>query len=101
MKSKITNGLLCGLLAGLASAGAFGQSFPTKPIRFILPFAPGGVADITARIMAQKMSENVGQQVVVENRPGAGMISSAQAVMASQPDGHIMVVAGNGSAIST
>ena len=84
-----------------ASFTASAQSFPTKPIRFILPFAPGGVADITARIMSQKMSENVGQPVLVENRPGAGMISSAQAVMASQPDGHIMVVAGNGSAIST
>ena len=84
-------------LAGAASA----QTFPTKPIRLIVPFAPGGVADITARIMASKMGENVGQQVVVENRPGAGMIASAQAVMAAQPDGHIMVVAGNGTAIST
>src|SRR6185312_11935905 len=69
------------LLLGLACVAASAQTFPTKPIRFILPFAPGGVADITARIMAQKMSENVGQQVVVENRPGAGMIVSAQAVM--------------------
>lgn len=92
------------LLAACALAvagGASAQTFPTKPIRFILPFAPGGVADITARIMASKMGENVGQQVVVENRPGAGMIASAQAVMAAQPDGHIMVVAGNGTAIST
>lgn len=103
MKAR-TRGLLrpaLSLVLGLACAAASAQAFPTRPIRFILPFAPGGVADITARIMAQKMSENVGQQVVIENRPGAGMISSAQAVMASQPDGHIMVVAGNGTAIST
>ncbi|MFM9967171.1 MAG: Bug family tripartite tricarboxylate transporter substrate binding protein [Burkholderiales bacterium] len=82
---------------GVASA----QNWPSRPIRFILPFAPGGVADITARIMAAKMSENIGQQVVIENRPGAGMIVSAQAALATEPDGHMMVIAGNGTAIST
>ena len=50
--------------SGLASA----QNWPVRPIRFILPFAPGGVADITARIMSQKMSENIGQQIIIENR---------------------------------
>ena len=82
---------------GTASA----QSWPSRPIRFILPFAPGGVADITARIMSQKMSENIGQPIVVENRPGAGMIVSAQAALQTEPDGHMMIVAGNGTAIST
>jgi tripartite-type tricarboxylate transporter receptor subunit TctC len=103
LKRQLCKALLGGVFAALATAssGAWSQSFPTKPIRFILPFAPGGVADITARILAQKMSENLRQQVVVENRPGAGMIGSAQAVMAAQADGHIMVVAGNGTAIST
>jgi tripartite-type tricarboxylate transporter receptor subunit TctC len=80
---------------------AAAQNWPTRPIRFILPFAPGGVADITARIMGQKMSENIGQQVVIENRPGAGMIISAQAALATEPDGHMMVITGNGTAIST
>jgi len=82
---------------GVASS----QNWPTRPIRFILPFAPGGVADITARIMAQKMAENIGQQVLIENRPGAGMIVSANAALAAEPDGHMMVIAGNGTAIST
>ena len=94
-------GVLVGIIAGLllgASAGA--QQWPTRPIRFILPFGAGGVADITARIMAQKMSENIGQQIIIENRPGAGMVMSAQAALATEPDGHMMVITGNGTAIS-
>ena len=105
-------GLESGLMRGLVRAGLVGllacwmgvaaaQNWPTRPIRFILPFAPGGVADITARIMGQKMSENIGQQVVIENRPGAGMIISANAALATEPDGHMMVITGNGTAIST
>ena len=89
--------LLLSFWAGVAAA----QNWPTRPIRFILPFAPGGVADITARIMGQKMSENIGQQVIIENRPGAGMIVSAQAALSTEPDGHMMVITGNGTAIST
>ena len=98
--NAISRGLLSMLLASLCTVAA-AQNWPTRPIRFILPFAPGGVADITARIMSQKMSENIGQQVVIENRPGAGMIVSAQAALATEPDGHMMVIAGNGTAIST
>ncbi len=90
-------GALLAFACGVVSA----QNWPAKPIRFILPFAPGGVADITARIMSQKMSENIGQQVVIENRPGAGMIISANAALQTEPDGHMMLVAGNGTAIST
>jgi tripartite-type tricarboxylate transporter receptor subunit TctC len=102
-RSTVRNGrriLLAVVLAGWV-AGASAQSWPTRPIRFILPFAAGGVADITARIMGQKMSENIGQQVLIENRPGAGMIASAQAAMQTEPDGHMMVITGNGTAIST
>jgi tripartite-type tricarboxylate transporter receptor subunit TctC len=77
------------------------QTWPNRPIRFILPFGAGGVADITARIMAQRMSENIGQQVIIENRPGAGMVVSAQHALATEPDGHMMVITGNGTAIST
>ena len=76
------------------------QSYPSKPIRFILPFAPGGIGDITARIVAQKMGENIGQQVVIDNKPGAGMIVSATAAMAANPDGYTMILAGNGTAVS-
>ncbi len=98
--NAISRGLLSMLLASLCTVAA-AQNWPTRPIRFILPFAPGGVADITARIMSQKMSENIGQQVVIKNRPGSGMMVSAQAALATEPDGHMMVIAGNGTAIST
>ena len=84
----------------VACAGATAQSFPTKPIRFLLPFGPGGIADITARQVAQKMSENLGQQVVVENRPAAGMIVSAMAALQAPADGYTMLLGGNGTAIS-
>ena len=90
---------LLSLAGWMGAAGA--QSWPSRPIRFILPFAAGGVADITARIMGQKMSENIGQQVLIENRPGAGMIVSANAALQTEPDGHMMVITGNGTAIST
>ncbi len=84
----------------LACGTAAGQEYPSKPIRFLLPFAPGGIGDLTARVVAQKMSENMGQNVVVDNRPGAGMILSATAALQSAADGYTMVLAGNGTAIS-
>ncbi len=86
-------------LAAICGAAA-AQAYPAKPIRFLLPFAPGGIGDLTARLVAQKMSENIGQQVLVDNRPGAGMIISATAAMQAPADGYTMVLAGNGTAIS-
>lgn len=79
---------------------AAAQTYPSRPIRFLLPFAPGGIGDLTARLVAQKMSESIGQQVVVENRPSAGMILSATSALQAPADGHMMVLAGNGTAIS-
>ena len=84
----------------MACGAAAAQGFPSKPIRFLVPFAPGGIGDLTARIVAQKLSVNLGQQVVVDNRPGAGMIFSATAAMQSAADGYTMILAGNGTAIS-
>ena len=80
---------------------AVAQTYPAKPIRFLLPFAPGGIGDITARVVAQKMSDNIGQQVVVDNRPGAGMIISATAALQAPADGYTMLLAGNGTAVTT
>src|ERR1700752_2001028 len=73
--------------------------FPTRPVRLILPFGPGGVADVTMRLLGQKLGEKWGQQVVIENRPGAGGVIAQQALLASPPDGHTMSVTGNGTAI--
>ena len=89
-------------MAALAGACgvANGQAYPAKPIRFLVPFAAGGIGDITARLTAQKMSENLGQQVLVDNRPSAGMIVTAEAALKAEPDGYTMVLTGNGTAVS-
>jgi len=73
--------------------------FPTKPVRLILPFGAGGVADVTMRLLGQKLTEKWGQQVIIENKPGAGGVLAQQALLASAPDGHAMSVTGNGTAI--
>jgi tripartite-type tricarboxylate transporter receptor subunit TctC len=75
-------------------------AWPEKPIRLVLPFGAGGVADVTARIMADKLSEKFGQRVYVENMPGPGGIAAARAVITSPPDGYTMAYVTNGTAIS-
>lgn len=76
------------------------SKYPDKPIRVILPFGPGGVADVTMRLVAQKLTERVGQNVFVENRPGAGGIIGAKAALSYPADGYTYYLAGNGTAIS-
>jgi tripartite-type tricarboxylate transporter receptor subunit TctC len=85
------------LIAPLHQAQA---KWPEKPIRLVLPFGPGGVADVTARILAAKLSDKLGQQVVVENMPGPGGINAARAVIGAAPDGYTMLYVTNGTAIS-
>ncbi len=80
------------LVMALAAASAQSQAFPTKPVRIIVPYAPGGGTDIISRQIAQKLSESWGQNVFVENRAGANGITGTDVVLKSPPDGHNLVV---------
>ncbi len=81
------------LLVGLLAVTAQAQEFPTRPIRMIVPYAPGGLPDTMTRIIGPKMSEALGQQIVVENRPGAGGISGTEVVARSTADGYTLLIA--------
>ena len=90
---------LCAALA-LAAADAGAQTFPSRPIRLLVPFGPGGVGDLTARTVAQKMGASLGQQVIIDNRPGAGGIVASELVAKAEPDGYTMLLLNNQHAIS-
>ena len=76
------------------------SAFPDRPVKIVVPFGAGGLADVTFRIVAEKLSDLLGKQVVIENIPGAGGIAAANAVMRAKPDGHTLLVIANGTAIT-
>ncbi|OZI66938.1 Bug family tripartite tricarboxylate transporter substrate binding protein [Bordetella genomosp. 11] len=88
------------LLAGVLAAAPALARYPEQPIRFIIPFGPGGLADISMRLVAQKMGERYGEKIIVENRPGAGGIVAGTATLNAAHDGYTFIAFSNGTAIS-
>ncbi len=88
------------LATGLAAGRAAAAGFPTRPLTLVVPFAPGGIADLTARAVADAMAADLGQPVVVDNRPGAGAIAASTAVARAAADGHTLLLVTNGHAVS-
>src|SRR4051812_21672871 len=86
--------------AVVAAAPVHAQNYPAKPIRLLVPFGPGGVGDITSRAVMQKMSEAMGQQIIIDNRPSAGGIVATETVAKSEPDGYTMYLMNNTNAVS-
>lgn len=88
--------MAAGFALGLCIAtGALAQGFPSKPMRLIVPFPPGGPADISARSIGEPLGGVLGQPVVIENRPGVGAVPAMQALLAAPADGHTMLLASN------
>ncbi len=96
--------LLLSATAGAAGVLGLGparaQAFPAQPIKIIVPFGPGGLADLSSRLAAQKLSDKLGQQVLVDNRPGAGGVVAAQTALAAPRDGHTLILFSNGTTIA-
>ena len=91
---SLKNALITLLCAGLGTT-VHAQTYPTKPVRIIVPFAAGSTIDIFGRLIGPKLYEALGQPVIVENRPGAGGMIALDLVAKSAPDGHTLVIATN------
>jgi tripartite-type tricarboxylate transporter receptor subunit TctC len=106
LKNRITRRIFA--KSAVAAASVLGaphavraqQNYPNRPIRFILPFAAGGVADVTARVVADRLGDKLGQRVVVENQPGPGGFAAGRAIATAAPDGYALGLLTNGTAIS-
>ncbi|NGM24086.1 tripartite tricarboxylate transporter substrate binding protein [Roseomonas stagni] len=95
--TTLTRRLLGGIALTAIAAPALAQAWPTRPIRIVVPFPPGGSTDLLARRLAERMTASLGQTVLVENRPGAGGTTGADMVAKSAPDGHTLLMGVTGS----
>src|ERR1700744_5850564 len=92
--------VLATTMLGIGLPASAQSSYPTRPISLMIPYAAGGVADVSMRLVGSKMSEILKQQFVIENRPGGGGVVAAEAVARAAPDGYTMLQTGNNTAIS-
>ena len=88
--------LAASAIVALCAASATAQNFPTKPIRFVIPYPPGGASDVTARLIGVKMTESWNQQVVIDNRGGANGIIALDLVTTALPDSYAILMANLG-----
>jgi tripartite-type tricarboxylate transporter receptor subunit TctC len=99
--SKISRRSMIIVAALMVAAPGLSQTkYPDKPVRIIVPFGPGGLADITVRAVAEKLTEKLGQQFIIVNQPGAGGSAAARVALSSPPDGYTLALFTNGTAIS-
>ena len=86
-------------VCALTASAAYAQAYPTRPIRMVIPFSAGGATDVPARLIAAKLSDAFGQQVIVDNRPGAGSAIGSEIVARAQPDGYTLLLTGTPFAV--
>jgi len=104
-RHHLTRRFVVGAIALAAGAAALApaaraQNYPDRPVRVVLPFAAGGVADATARVVAERLSDKLGQRFVIENTPGPGGMAAARAVLSAAKDGYTLAMLTNGTAVS-
>ncbi|HQD15858.1 MAG TPA: tripartite tricarboxylate transporter substrate-binding protein, partial [Ottowia sp.] len=92
MRRRLILSSILAAAAAVSLAPAWAQGFPAKPVRIVVPNAPGGAADITARAVGEHMARTLGQPVLVDNKPGAGGVVAGQAVAGAAADGHTLLL---------
>ena len=97
---KLLSVVCTAALLTLTQGQALAQAYPSKPVKIIVPFGPGGFTDVVARILGVKLGESLGQSVVIENKPGAGSMIGTDQVAKSAPDGHTLVIVSSTHVIS-